>query len=1057
MSKITVLNGFDEADPRLNMPITITRANGVNSTRWKPIDTTLGAAIRMFTDHKEMAHKNGHAVVLGDCVEGPRRATAVKSLSFLALDIDSGVGRDALVERVIASGHMAVIHTTHSHGSTSRKVLCDALVQWAIANGRSEEITDGLVQAYLARSMVEEVATTAQITAKADETAGPTLIVSHSPVSKFRVLFPFKERFVLAEQGALQRDGINAYPALPRAMSEILAVMHDRAAEDVARGFYLPSHAPGAAFESIVVGGDLLDWRTLLPSGPNGGLRATNSPTTTAGKVLSSWAKAKAEGFQMADVIEEFAPERVRDRIGLGLVIECPHDHRHSNPGDANDMACLAMNAGDGSKTSRFAIRCQHHSCADLTSLDHLGAMIDAQWFPAAVLMDDDFNALIETSAPMPPIPLTREASTEMVETAIRNILCTDLGELEKARALKEARQQAQVAAADFKLIEKRVRREMTPSAEPATAPISATEATRLHGQFPLPSPSHGDFSMRQFDGRPWVYLDRGDGPVRLWTPWTIVAGTQHVDQAGKRGLRIAALDEDGNTSQFDVSARDIFSAFGGEFRMRLREAGVGMTEAGEAQCVRLAREIAPSSPIAIFDHGGWRDEGLFLSPWGSTPKGVNRPVEMAHESMPSGEEQCGTLDGWTAATAAAWGTDVLQFRVAPLISFASVLVDMCGQDSFFVAWSSRTSRGKSTSAKLQAAVWGSTKARAGLYGPLNGTDNAVEARFAMGTGAGYAFDETNLVDGGKLQLMIYKGSGNAGNDRLTRSASLRKARTWRGMYTLTGEHEIMGKIRSAGVAATTGLGARVVEIDCEATSPLPRETMDGIEAAFQNTGHAGLAFVSSVIAQGLNRERDEFWQDVEHKAVEIAGDGAPPAVVRAARIAALLWFAGKIAQTAGLIPSDNDLGLGQSLDETIAEFWRRAQESSLTPANSEDVTIQTLFETLLRGRGGRVPDDVSGGFGKADAWRLDAHRTKFGEDAYVVPMSSLKELSGGALNPKALAGQLRARGHLITYRRADGEERTAFDYVPGLGKVSSVVIRASAVEGDGVMLPLAA
>ena len=1053
----TVLNEFDEQDPRLNMPVVITRAGSINSMRWKPFSTTLGAVVLMLTTHTEASHKNGPAVVLGDCVEGPRRATAVKSLSFLGLDIDSGIDRDTLVQRLIAYNKLAVVYSTHSSGTTSRQVLRDPLLQWARANGHSDEISDGLVQAYLRRSFVEDVAITAKIVSATTMTAGPTLNISHAPVQKFRVIFPLTDAYVIADQGPLQRDGITAYPGLPRAVAASLGVMHDRAAEDVARPFYLPSHAPGAEFESMVVGGDLLDWRDLPSSGPANGRRSSHGPVTDEGSALLSWARTRADGFQVADAIEHFAPERVRDRTGMGLVIECPYDHGHSNPGDPADSACLAINAGDGSKTPRFAIACQHHSCIDFTSLDHLGAAIEAGWLPDTVLTDENFNAIVENVEAPPPAVLTKESSTATVEAAIRAVLGSNLGELEKARALKAARTQADVSAADFKVVEKRIRRDLATVNEPPPTPMPTAEVNRLYSEFPVPSPAHGDYSVRKFDNRPWVYLDRGDGPVRLWTPWTIVAGTQHVDQGGKRGLRIAAMDEDGNTSQFDISARDAYASFGNEFRTRLREMGVGMTEQGEVQCVRLAREIAPGNPIVIYDHGGWRDDGLFLSPWGSTPRGVNRHVELSRDVMPSGTEQAGTLNGWKSATAAAWNTDVIQFRIAPLISFASVLVDLCNQESYFIAWTSRTSRGKSTAAKLQAAVWGSPKARAGLYGPLNGTDNAVEARFAMGTGAGYAFDETNLVDGAKLQLLIFKGSGNSGNDRLTRSAALRTARTWRGVYSLTGEAEITGKIRSAGVATTTGLGTRVIEIDCEATTALPRETMDAIEDALHCPGQAGLEFVTSLISQGLHEDPERLWQDIERKAVEIAGSGASPAIVRAARIAAVLWFAGRIAQTARLIPSDEDLGEGDGLDATIAEFWRRAQQSSLTPSNAEDMAVQNLLEALLRGRGGRVQTDISGGYAKADAWRLDERENRFSEDVYIVPMSSLKELSGGALNPKALASQLRTRGMLITYKRADGEERTAFDYVPGIGKLSAVVIRASEVEGDGEAMAIAA
>jgi len=368
----------------------------------------------------------------------------------------------------------------------------------------------------------------------------------------------------------------------------------------------------------------------------------------------------------------------------------------------------------------------------------------------------------------------------------------------------------------------------------------------------------------------------------------------------------------------------------------------------------------------------------------------------------------------------------------------------------------------------------GSPHPREGLLGPVSGTDNAFEVRFLQGSGTGYAFDETSVIAGDKLQLLIFKGTGGAGNDRLNRSAQLRQSRLWRGCYMLTGEHGLLRKIRSSGVSTTTGVGARVLEIDVEESPQLSIETMAQIEAYKSNYGHACKRFVRTLIDSGRHLDPDGIWTRVERKAVTLAGEGASAAVLRAARIAACLWEAGEIAQEAGLIPEDQSLPADGTLPEVIQFVWKKAEESDLAPASSDDLAVRTLFEALLRNRGGRVHEgtisrtaatkekpeavvlDLYGGRnGTAEAWRLEAWGDAK-EEVYVVPWEALSRLAGGALNDKALAKLLRKRKLLRLYERSD-EDRKAWDYIPGLGQIKAVIIPASFVEGDPEELAQAA
>lgn len=566
-----------------------------------------------------------------------------------------------------------------------------------------------------------------------------------------------------------------------------------------------------------------------------------------------------------------------------------------------------------------------------------------------------------------------------------------------------------------------------------------------LKVDFPLPSPAFGTFDYRLFNGRLWAHKLEGTNENAKWepqfTPFSIQAGVTYADREGKRGLRVIIQDEHLATVATDLEAGLAMKAHGAELKTHLREKGLLMTDPGEKLIVKLCKQNQPADPTAIYDRSGWRD-GVFLTPWG-TPIGSTKPVELNAANRPAGRETAGNLAGWVTATKAVFDNDALHLQTGVLVGLASPVVDACDLPTMWLAYTGSTSKGKSTSQKLSAAVWGNPELKRGLFGSFNGTAKAAEALLESGSGAGYHFDEHQMIDGRDMQTLIFAASGGGGAHRLTRDANLRKSRRWALLATLSGEVSIFQKIKASGGAVTTGLSARCLDLNVEDTPDLPRAVMVQIEAAFQHYGHAGKKFVGAMIEAGYSTEPERLMHEIEHKCECLVGPGSP-IQRRAARIAAVLWQAGEIAQGCGLIPPDFNL------EGMVQRLWAKALEADTAPGNAHDLAIRTLFESLIARKGSDIAEGLSNERREAFGWHLDGPNARdepsWSDGVFIVRTAKLAELAGGALDRKAIVRALAKDGYLVRNPRNDRGAWT-WDFIKGIGKVQAVVIKAEAVE----------
>lgn len=995
---------FNPSEPTLASllarPFPHSFASHSKATMWRPATPPLGDVLNRLSDHKVGA-KNGLAFVFADLPPGPRKKEKVRAVTAIGLDLDDGAltGRE-LDKRIAALGLIAIRYTTHSHSSNH---------------------------------------------------------------PKHRVIIFLAKPFNLLEAGdGDHRAGCNAWARLLLAVADKLGVEIDRACLDPSRLFYLPRHANGAPWEVSVFGGDLLDVGTLdLP--PLERAPSRKPVSTEGGRNLLPWVKNWGEGFQIADAIEDHADERIRGREGAKLTVECPFDDNHSNPGDPDDAGFFVCNAGEG-KGVGFTAFCYHHHCQGRDRLDYVGEMIRAGWLPDSILTDPNYYPLSDEPAVVvePDLDalinaLSPESSDATVEEAVHAALMAAGNPLAESRLMERIRMAVGLKASPFNKLISLIRTGVGARGQaPAGVKVSAQESATLTALYPAPPDDEGTrYTWRTYAGRPWLHGDSGSGAKRLWTPWTIEGGTVAVDDGARAGVRLSAQNADGFQVSFTVDAPDFFAHGGLPFKVALRNAGVALSEAGEFDAVRWVRESVPAAPTRIYKRPGWRD-GAFLSPWG-TAIGGNFPIEIDPETVPQGDELAGTLDDWREGARAALESGVLHFATGVLAGLASPILDLCDLPTSFVAYTGLTGQGKTTAQQIQASAWGDPHEGKGLLRPINASEIGFEILMQRFSGVGLAFEEYKLLAAHLLQHLVFVAASSTGRTRGTRNDSLRGLRTWRLLITLSGEMSLADKIGGGGEEVAGGLSARALDLDVGAEPQIGADVLERIEAIKQNFGHAGPAFVRALIDQGHAADPSGLAADIEAKARALAGEGAASQLLRPARIVAVLWATGEIAQRAKLIPSSYDM---QGLARRI---WERAQEAETAGGSTHDRALETLYRNLYARRGGDVHESLHGDYREAKAWRLEPdpkpgklHRAAVREvdgkavyDAlYVVPLPALAELSGGAVGHKALVRALADADALVLQPRGTDLERI-WDYVPGLAKMRAVVIRAPAVEGE--------
>ncbi|HWE45088.1 MAG TPA: primase-helicase family protein [Caulobacteraceae bacterium] len=396
-----VIGHYDENAGVLARPFIVSFGSSRESTRWAPKEVPLGQFVALLCQHKE-GKKDGLSFVLGDMVPGRRLKTAVKTLYGVGLDIDVGTPAHVIDSALESLGCLAVRYTTHSHLKTKTEFKKDRVLKWAESHAGGAEIDDDLLREFIAAEENWHATIVDSVSYDGDvhQPGGVMAVATHAPIPKHRIVVPFAEPYIISDEGKTQAEAMKRWGEVPRALAERLRLPLDKSCLDPSRLFYLPRHAKGKRFDITLVSGRLFDWRDLdltnwaeinaRVSGKAGG-----KSTTDSGRKLGRWSKRAAHLFLVRQAIDEHCPDHIRNETSQGVEILCPFDENHSNAGDPDDRACLAVDAGDG-PSDFFTVTCRHESCRSRTNLDMLGKMLDDGWLPESVLEDAAYRPLTD-------------------------------------------------------------------------------------------------------------------------------------------------------------------------------------------------------------------------------------------------------------------------------------------------------------------------------------------------------------------------------------------------------------------------------------------------------------------------------------------------------------------------------------------------------------------------------------------------------------------------------------------------------------------------------------
>ncbi|UTC28997.1 hypothetical protein MARCHEWKA_04850 [Brevundimonas phage vB_BpoS-Marchewka] len=416
-----LLSPFQLDDPRYAQEMTVSIGANRESVKWTPKAMTVWTFVDMLSRHREDKKKDGLAFVLAEIVGNQRRKAAVKACYGVGLDIDVGVSGAVIDEALVKLGKLAVRYTTHSHAKTSTKMLKDRIAKWCKKHDIAEGVTQQSIERFLREEPTmrwdESIIKTVEYVDDVHDPEGFMVQLDHIPMPKHRIVLPLTEPFVPTAVAKTHDEGMKMWGEVCHALAKALGDLPlDRSAVDPSRLFYFPRHAANRPFEARIVGGDLLDWKSLeLAQGgaddaPTGDalldlvlneVKATDKSkpksksTTEEGRDLGRWSIKAAGGFQIVDLIKDHADDRIRTNGAHKIDIECPFDEDHSDPGNPEDKGCFAVNAGDG-PSEIFTIKCQHDSCSQRTNLDFLGKMLKDDWFDRDTIDDPTYNALLE-------------------------------------------------------------------------------------------------------------------------------------------------------------------------------------------------------------------------------------------------------------------------------------------------------------------------------------------------------------------------------------------------------------------------------------------------------------------------------------------------------------------------------------------------------------------------------------------------------------------------------------------------------------------------------------
>jgi len=273
---------------------------------------------KILTEHRE-GLKDGPCIVPATLRKPKRKQEYAEEIALLALDSDCGHTLEEIATRVKKHGYAAIIHSTHSHMTTTTTI---GRPEYDKFNGSPE---DYLLQK---KHYLPKVADGAKIIMENTE----EVTLEHHPCPKYRV-FMWLDRRWKASDFENQEAAINAWRERYKAAAHHLDLIVDSSCSDPNRLFFLPRHKSGAPFETMVIEGtDFPIWG--LPAIPDEEPQKTQDPP-----------KQQPNHDDQTDVIGAF-----NQKYSIQSILEHngykKHGHKYLAPTSSSKMPGISIKDG---------------------------------------------------------------------------------------------------------------------------------------------------------------------------------------------------------------------------------------------------------------------------------------------------------------------------------------------------------------------------------------------------------------------------------------------------------------------------------------------------------------------------------------------------------------------------------------------------------------------------------------------------------------------------------------------------------------------------------------
>lgn len=533
-----------------------------------------------------------------------------------------------------------------------------------------------------------------------------------------------------------------------------------------------------------------------------------------------------------------------------------------------------------------------------------------------------------------------------------------------------------------------------------------------------------------------------GDGePLLICSPLVIAARTRDP-RNGNWGYLLEWDDPDGRPHSWAMPA-ELLSGDGTQYRSVLLDGGLHIAPGSNARqhLTSYIQGTHTETRARCTDRTGWHGPAFVLPDRVIGPQEGERVIFQSAAGAANYFATSGSLDDWRREVGAlAQGNTRLRFAISS--AFASVLLELTGDENGGFHQQGPSSEGKSSALYAAASVFG---ARNYLH-RWRATSNGLEAIATAHSGALLILDELGQVDpkeAGEIAYMLANGSGK---HRADRTGGARRNQTWRLLFLSSGEIDLAQHMLSIGKRARAGQEARLLSFAANPGAGLGiyedlRGFPDGAalsraldEATRRYYGSAGVAFIEAV-ARDLARLPDIIRESAKTFVDTYLPANASGQVYRAVARFALVAVGGELAIRYGV--TDWTPGSASQAAGACFQSWLDGRGG----AGDREATailaqVRRFFENHGEARfhNWDLPDERPI-INRAGVRRLEGETWTY----CVLPETFREEVCAGF--DQRTAVKVLDEAGLLTRNPSDGRP-TCQDRLPGIGKTRYYLIR---------------